>query len=155
MTTPAAQLQQFLQDNIPLAKATGATVAELSDAGLSVHAPLAPNSNHHGTAFGGSLYVVALAAGWGLTYLLLREAEIEAALFVQHAEADYLAPVTGELHALAERPSQRALNSFIKALRSNGRARLQISINMHCNNRHAFALKADFAARVPGAKTAP
>lgn len=141
-------LQQFLVDNIPLARATGARISGYNAQGLSVNAPLVANSNHHGTAFGGSLYVVALAAGWGLTHLLLQEAGVDASLFVSHAQADYLRPVTGDLYATAARPSAATLKDFISTLNATGRAQLRIEISMDCMDKPAFELRADFAARL-------
>ncbi len=143
----AAQLQIFLQDNIPLARATGARIGCFDEQGLALHAPLAPNSNHHGTAFGGSLYVVALAAGWGLTHLLLQEAGIKASLFVRHAEANYLRPVTGDLNALAQRPAAVDLKEFITTFSTTGRAELAVDIHMDCDSVRAFELHAGIAAR--------
>jgi len=142
----ASELGSFLQDSIPLARATEATVGEFDAQGLAMHAPLAPNSNHHGTAFGGSLYVVALAAGWGLTHLLLQEAGIKASLYVRRAEAEYLRPVTGDLNALAERPDDAILKRFINTFNADGRAQLKVKIHINCDGVRAFELDATIAA---------
>lgn len=142
-----AAFEQFLCDNIPLAHATGTKVDRFDDQGLQVIAPLAPNSNHHRTAFGGSLYVVALAAGWGLTYLLLQEANIRASLFVRSAQAEYLRPVTGQLIALANTPKPAELADFKQTYNTSGSADLTIRIHMDCNGKRAFELRAIIAAR--------
>lgn len=143
----AAELESFLQNSIPLARATQATVSSFDSHGLAMHAPLAPNSNHHGTAFGGSLYVVALAAGWGLTHLMLQESGVNASLYVRRAEAEYLRPVTGDLQALAVRPSAQTIEQFIDDLNTRGRANLDVNIHMDCDGIRAFELQATIAAR--------
>lgn len=146
MNDAAKQLEQFFHDNIPLARATGARIAHYDAQRLEVHAPLTPNANHHGTAFGGSLYVVALAAGWGLATLILQEANTPAALFVRNAQADYLRPVTGELQAVATRPPAHAVNAFVADIEQQGRGQLEITINMDYEGVRAFELHARFTA---------
>src|SRR5699024_8302898 len=66
MTDRTVELERFMCANIPLAAATQMRFVDYGDQRLQISAPLSANGNHHGTAFGGSLYVVALAAGWGL-----------------------------------------------------------------------------------------
>lgn len=146
MNNTVKQLEQFFRDNIPLAHATGARVANYDAQQLAVHAPLAPNSNHHGTAFGGSLYVVALTAGWGLAKLILQETNTNAALFVRNAQADYLRPVTGELQAVAQRPPAQTAAAFITAVEQQGRGQLEIDISIDYAGSRAFELQARFTA---------
>lgn len=141
-------LQAFLEDNIPLARATEARIESYDTRGLRVHAPLQPNSNHHGSAFGGSLYVVALAAGWGLAHLILQEAKLSPALFVRHARADYQRPVLAELQAQAHRPADDAVEKFLQALISDGRGEINILVTMESSGKPGFELQAQFAARM-------
>lgn len=72
MTTTAADtraLQARLLEEIPLARHMEIRVLCSDRRSLLLSAPLAANSNHKGTAFGGSLYSVAVLAGWGLLTL--------------------------------------------------------------------------------------
>ena len=47
-----------------LAKHIGIVVESADDSAVVLRAPLAPNANYKGTAFGGSLYSVAVLTGW-------------------------------------------------------------------------------------------
>lgn len=146
-----ARLERFMLGNVPLAEATGAHFAAYDGRTLNVNAPLAPNSNHHGTAFGGSLYVVALAAGWALVHLLITQAGLDGAIYVQHAEADYRRPVTGDLDARAQAPARDALQRFLTALELRRRARIGITATIGGEREPAFTLHARFVARLPDA----
>ncbi len=52
-----------------------ATRAEWDGTALLLSAPLAPNSNHQGTGFGGSLYGVGVTAAWSVAELALADLE--------------------------------------------------------------------------------
>jgi hypothetical protein len=58
----------YLQDRIdrefPLARHIGVSVDCAHDGALVLRAPFAPNANYKGTAFGGSLFCVAVLTGW-------------------------------------------------------------------------------------------
>ncbi|TFG38857.1 MAG: thioesterase, partial [Candidatus Aminicenantes bacterium] len=58
---------------MPITKALGLRVIGRDGTDLIFSAPLAPNINHKGTAFAGSLNATATLAGWGTIWLLLRE----------------------------------------------------------------------------------
>lgn len=96
----AAQLQQMLHREIPLTRAMDLSVVAYDGETLRLAAPLAPNVNDKGTAFGGSLYNVAVLCGWSLLRLKLDEAGLNQKNIVIHeANTRYLTPVTGELRA--------------------------------------------------------
>ncbi len=61
---------------------------------LQVGAPLTGNKNHHGTAFGGSLYSIAAVAGWALLRCKLHEYKLSGTIVVSKASMQYHAPVT-------------------------------------------------------------
>ena len=57
------QLRNVLHEEIPLTKAMGVEVNSYDGHCLVLSAPLDPNTNHKDTAFGGSLYSLAVLAG--------------------------------------------------------------------------------------------
>src|SRR5690606_6825838 len=65
----AAALERELLAEIPLARAMQLSVAAYDGATLALAAPLAPNGNDKGCAFGGSLASLMTLAGWGLAHL--------------------------------------------------------------------------------------
>lgn len=141
------EFERLLQDHIPLAGAMQARLGAFAGESLTVHAPLAANRNHYGTAFGGSIYTVSLLAGWGLASLLL---DHSAMIVVEHAQADYKRPITEDLVAVAHPAADADVEAFTADFREHGKARLGVTVQMTANARPAFQLDARFAA-----KTAP
>ena len=72
------------------------------DAGmLRLRAPLAANINDKGCAFGGSLSSLMTIAGWGLAFLHVAEAGLDADIYVADSRIRYLKPVYEDLVAQA------------------------------------------------------
>ena len=141
----ADALTEFLHRNIPLTVALGARVVFAQDGQVQIQAPLDPNLNHHGTAFGGSLAVMGILAGWVVLHQGLQDAGIEASLVVRHTELDYLQPVTGELVAYSELPSQH-WPAFAEQLRRGRRARIDVSSVLRCGGVDAVNARGTYVA---------
>src|SRR5438477_5429809 len=120
----AAQLQQRIDQEIQLAKHIGIVVESADDASVVLRAPLAPNGNHKGTAFGGSLYSVAVLSGWAWLTRFLELRGIAADAVIQQSTMEFLAPVRGELHARMRPPASAELEKFGKMLERAGRGRI-------------------------------
>lgn len=119
-----ADLEQYLHEKIPLTAAMGVQVVECDDAHLMLTAPLAPNRNHLGTAFGGSLHTVATLSGYGLLWWLLRAPE--AHIVIRESTIRYEKAVTGELRAICHAPAPDKLARFRRDFARKGKARLSL-----------------------------
>jgi thioesterase domain-containing protein len=116
-------------EGIPLAAAMGVEIRRLDEHLLEIAAPLAPNRNHMGTAFGGSLQGLATLAGWGVTLIATGSADTYHVV-IRDAQMRFLAPVSGELVATAARPSPGAVAAFHGKLAERGRARLTVPVTI-------------------------
>ncbi|MFU8820449.1 MAG: YiiD C-terminal domain-containing protein [Gammaproteobacteria bacterium] len=114
---------------IPLAGAMGVEIRRLDEHLLEIAAPLAPNRNHMGTAFGGSLQGLATLAGWGATLIATGDPDTHHVV-IRDAQMRFLAPVSGELVATAVRPSPGAVAAFHGTLAERGRARLTVPVTI-------------------------
>lgn len=119
------ELTDFLHRSIALTRAIGVRVTVAEERRVRLVAPLEPNLNHHGTAFGGSLATVGILAGWVALHHALTVDGLDAALVVRTTELDYLQPVAGELIAECELP-QDAWLRFRDTLRRGHRARIDV-----------------------------
>lgn len=124
--TPAA-LEAFLHAKIPLTQAMGVRVALHDGTRLVLTAPLAPNINHLGTAFGGSLHTLPTLACYAGLWSLLREAGLDGHVVVKSSEAHYRQPVTGDLRAEWVRPPATSVEPFLLDLRRHRKARLNLT----------------------------
>lgn len=118
-------LQALLHDDIPLTRQMGLEVRGWEAHVLRLGLPLAANVNHKNTMFGGSLYCVAVLAGWGWLHLRLREAGIDDGhIVIQDGQIGYPRPVTGVAIAVCEAPPAEAWDRFVRLYQRRGRARL-------------------------------
>ncbi len=121
----AAALEQILHSEIPISREMGIRVAYYDGTSLKLDAPLAPNTNHKSTAFGGSLYSLAVLCGWGLLHLRLADARIHKHIVIQESSIRYLHPVEHDLHAVC-RMDDAAFRKFLHTLEKHGRARITL-----------------------------
>jgi thioesterase domain-containing protein len=122
----AERLQHELLAEIPLARAMQLTVESFDGESLALAAPLAPNVNDKGCAFGGSLASLMTLAGWGLPRLALDAVGMEAEIYVQDSTIRYLAPVWHDFRVIARVAEGESLAAFVAALRDKGKARLRV-----------------------------
>lgn len=105
-------------------------IAAYDGEGLRLHAPLALHLNDKGCAFGGSLVSLMTLAAWGLVTLKVREAGLDADVFVADTSVRYLAPLFADLEAEARLAPDADWASFLGTLRERGRARTTLAIRV-------------------------
>lgn len=145
MSTPTTELEKRIFTDIPLARHIGVRVVQFDGRTLVLSAPLAANSNHKGTAFGGSLFSLAVLAGWGLLTLKLAERGVEGELVIQESRVNYLLPVTGELVARASLPEDRELDRFLIAVDRYRKGRVRLNVSIEHDGREAVCFEGTFA----------
>ena len=111
---------------IPLVREMRIEVLGEAGGRLRLRAPLGPNVNDKGSAFGGSLASVMILAGWALATLRLEAAGLEADVYVADSSLRYLAPLEDALHAEAWL-EEGDWEGFIATFRQRGRARCRIA----------------------------
>ena len=123
----ATQFEQQLLADIPLARAMQLRLADWNEDRLRLSAPLAPNINDKGCAFGGSLGSLMTLAAWGVVTLKLQAAGLAADVFVADSDVRFLAPLFADLHAEAQLADAGDWDDFIARLRERGRAGLRLA----------------------------
>jgi thioesterase domain-containing protein len=139
-------LTEFLHREVPLTAAMGAHVLRCAPGEVEIAAPLAPNLNLHGTAFGGSLATLGLLCGWTVLHRALSEADLQAHLVAQKSECRFLAPATQELRGTARLPAGEWLR-FVAVLRQKGRARISVVTEIHAGETLAVTHTGTYAAK--------
>jgi thioesterase domain-containing protein len=125
--THAKKLEQTLHHEIPISREMGISVSAYDGKQLRLSAPLAPNTNHKCTAFGGSLYSLAVLCGWGMLHLKLAEAGLHKHIVIQEAGIRYLLPVDQDMQAECTLEGT-AYQRFLRTLDKHGRARLSLDV---------------------------
>ncbi len=144
-------LERELLADIPLARAMQVRIRAWDQVALEIAAPLAPNINDKGCAFGGSLAGVMTLAGWALARLALDRAGLAGDIYVQDSTIRYLAPVWGDFVARAELAGEASFEPFLEALHARGKARAAVRCTVAAaDGTPATTLEARFVALVRG-----
>lgn len=141
-----AELQLYLHKSIPLTKHMQVTVETSGAEELTLAAPLEPNSNHHGTAFGGSIASLAVLAGWSLVHANTVKAGLPCTLVVQKSEIHYKAAIHSDIRAIARMPGRAEWDRFINMLDKRRRGRIDVSVDVLDGSKVAAKLLAQYAA---------
>jgi thioesterase domain-containing protein len=136
----ADYLQNRIDREIMLAKPMGVIVETADETALILRAPLAPNANHKGTAFGGSLYSLAVLTGWAWITRFLVSRDLDADAVIQESNMRFIAPVRGEMRACIQIPTAADVDKFQKMLVRAERGRIRLRVTVH----HGTALAAVF-----------
>ena len=144
--------REYLQDRIAgefnLARHIGVVVESADDSAVVMRAPLAPNANYKGTAFGGSLYSLAVLAGWAWVTRYLAARGLCADAVIQESSVRFLAPVRGELRASAAAPAEVEISKFRRMLQRAGRGRIRLRVEIVCGHTLSTLFEGVFAAAV-------
>jgi len=142
------RLADFWAQEIPMTRALGVAVDAWDGKTLVLGAALAANKNDKGTAFGGSLYSLAVLAGWGLVMLSLWRDGYDCDVVIQHASVDYLSPVRTRLVATCCVDEPAVWQAFRRQLDQRGKARLLLQPTVAGDNNPALRMSANFVASV-------
>jgi thioesterase domain-containing protein len=124
-------LQHVLDHEIPMCGQMGIRVVGCDDNGLVMMLPLATNRNHQQTAFAGSLNALCTIAGWGTTYLLLRQHRLPGEIVIRRSTIKYHRPVdTSEIFARCLPVADSAREYFAEMIFEKGQAKLDLVVEI-------------------------
>ena len=111
---------------MPPVAAMAPIVEDWNDGQLRLRAPLAANVNDKGCAFGGSLNSLMTLSAWGLVFLELAQAGLEADIFVADNRVRYLKPVFQDLVVQAQFDAAGERTALAAQLQRQGRASVRL-----------------------------
>lgn len=141
-----AELQIYLHEHIPLSRAMAVQVVSASTEAIELCAPLEPNINHRGTAFGGSISTLATLACWSLLRVRTDGLDPLPHLVVARNSVNYLHPVEGEFSAIARFPAEIDWPALLQQLATRRRARLPLLAEVRCQDQTVALFEGDFVA---------
>ncbi len=149
----AAALQAYLRTRIPLAAAMQIEVLAADAEAVRIGVPLAPNTNQHGTAFGGSVATLAMLTAWSLLHVRLQAAGIPNQLVIQRGCVEYERPIAGAFSARSSLRAAADWPPFVNGLRRRGKARIAVRVALEYEGATAARFDGEFVAL--GAGTSP
>jgi len=91
-----------LHKEIPVTAHMGINIESYDGKTLVLTSPVALNINDKSTAFGGSLYSLAVLAGWGLLYLKTLQKEIVADIAIYKSSTTFKRAAKSDLRAVCQ-----------------------------------------------------
>ncbi len=134
----AAKLEAAYHDLIPLSGHMGIRVKSFADDRLVLTAPLAPNVNHQGSAFGGSLFSIAALSGWGLIQLTIAKLDRPSNTVIANTDVSFKRPIYDEIECVCELPD--SWEATEQALLDSGRASLILKPQIETKGEVAMAI---------------
>ncbi len=148
----ATEFLTWLKGQIPLINHMGFLPLQWDGQQLVMSARLEPNVNDKGTGFGGSLATVATLCGWSIITLHLREQGRNDDVVIRDSHLEYFLPVTSDFSAITTLPDQEQLATFDAKMSEKGRARMDLVIEIHQDDKLAMKLTGSYVALEKNAK---
>lgn len=138
------ELEAYLHSCIPLSDLMGIRVETCGDGRIVLTAPLSTNHNHLGTAFGGSLATIATLAGYCALWVALGRKDVH--VVIRKSTIDYLRPVTGDIRATCEFPTNISESAFLNRFEQHGKARMRLDVSIAENGAQCVRFEGEFVA---------
>lgn len=145
MNDRLAAAEKFLHEQIPITRAMGLRVVANDENGFVVEAPVALNSNHLRTGFGGSINAVATLAAYGFLWVEVNDAA--AHVVVAESSIRFLRPVRETIRAICRRPAADELEMFRISFSEKGKARIALHVNVTEGSETAAEFEGQFVVR--------
>jgi thioesterase domain-containing protein len=103
-----------------------------------------------GSAFGGSLSMLATVTGWAMMHQVVEDAVEDmrrrVEVMIQESDVEYLRPVYENISVICERPDEDALERFRQMLDRWGRARLELKCKIDAAGERAVTFIGQYVA---------
>jgi len=128
--TDLREFEEECRAEIPLLKAMQLSFTGFDDLALTMEAPLAPNINNKGTAFGGSIASICLFGGWAVATLAFRDNDIHnTEIVVYKNEMTFERPAMGLLQVCA-RMQAAEFETCLARLQSGDKKRIRFDVEV-------------------------
>ena len=144
--TALRRAEEYFHQQIPITRAMGVRVAANDENGFAIEAPVALNSNHLRTAFGGSINAVATLAAYGLLWLELNDPAVH--VVVAESTIRFLRPVRRTIYAVCQQPEANEWKAFRTKFGSAGKAHIKLRVRVVEEEQTAAEFEGVFVARL-------
>ena len=148
------ELERLIVEEMPITEHLEFSLAADEDGRVHASAPLQPNANHMGSAFGGSLSMLATVTGWAMMHQVVEDAmedmKRRVEVMIQESDIEYLRPVYENISVICERPDEDALERFERMMERWGRARLELKCKIDAAGERAVTFMGKYVAMAKG-----
>lgn len=138
----ATTLEKKLHSEIPLSQFMQVKVVHADQKHIELQAPLGPNHNHVGTAFGGSLATMMVLAAYCQLFKIINET---GHVLLKTSTMNYIHPVTGNIRSVCFAPTADIVQKFQDTFSKKGKGRLVLTSQiLLADNRVACEMTGEF-----------
>jgi len=152
--TALSELERLIVEKMPITEHLEFSLAAGEEGQLHASAPLQPNANHMGSAFGGSLSMLATVTGWAMMNRVVQDAMADmrrqVEIMIQESDIEYLEPIYENISVVCEPPDDDAIDRFHDMLERWGRARLELECTIHAAGERAATFMGRYVALAKG-----
>ena len=147
-------LERLITEKMPITEHLEFSLVADDDGRVRASAPLQPNVNHMGSAFGGSLSMLATVTGWAMMHRVVEDAvedmKRRVEVMIQESDIEYMRPVYENISVVCERPDEDTLERFQQMLDRWGRARLDLKCKIDAAGERAVTFIGSYVALAKG-----
>ncbi len=143
------EINDYLNRYVPLFQAMQARLERCDETGLAIAAPLAPNINDKGIAFGGSMAALAALTGWALTRSTLDQHGESAEIVITDSTLKFLKPLREDILTECARPDLATTEKFLQSLRQRGKARWAVDVIIRSGGEAVMTFNGQYGAYRP------
>ena len=143
------ELQAYLRSRIPLSAAMAVEVRRANLTAVELYAPLAPNTNHRDTVFGGSASALAILAAWSALHVRLRAAGTAGRIVIHSNTMAYERPIVAGFTAVATPPAEVEWSKLAATLARGRMGRARVSAVLECQGERVGTFEGQFAVLPP------
>ena len=138
------EAQKYIETYIPVTKIMGMEIVELTHDSVRIAMPHAPNVNHQGSAFGGSIDSLFFVTSWAYVQLLIEDFEPHPRIVGRRGRSTFHKPVKSDFEAKVLIPDESAVQTFLDDLTQKRKGRLTAKAVVEYEGDIAAEFEGDF-----------
>lgn len=138
------EAQKYINSNIPMSRLMGMNIIELTHQSVRVAMPHAPNINHQGSVFGGSIDSLFFVTCWAYVQLLVEHIDPHPRIVGRRGSSVFHTPIKSDFEAKVLIPDDRMIHSFFNDLRQTGKGKFKVQANIESKGKIAAEFNGEF-----------
>lgn len=139
-----AEAQKYIETEIPMTKIMGMEIVELTRESVRIAMPHAPNVNHQGSAFGGSIDSLFFVTSWAYVQLLIENFDPHPRIVGRRGRSTFHKPVKSDFEAKVIIPENSIVETFLEDLTHKGKGRITAKAIVEYEGEIAAEFEGDF-----------
>jgi thioesterase domain-containing protein len=124
----------------------GFKILVADDSQVQLFVPLQPNRNHLGTAFGGSLYSMAVLSCYAWLFNQLQKQNLSGHVVIKSGQIKYFSAVSGDFNSICLAPEALDFENFFATLKRKNKSQISLKSQIRQNSQVKCEFAGEFVA---------